>query len=258
MISFSTSQADPQTIAESYPAGSRERNIMDLLISSQSVSHFNDPDELKFEIRMRVKILDASVELYKGRLRFRTFKESFCNEEFWIRMENGGFRLRDEILPSNGIKDIFRNTKEYGTECATAILIIYYKAALDVYSADLFNSTFREIILMNWLNMSPKLGVATHRSPPVYLSGDCRYFKNPDVNPLTPEWQGENAIFFEKDNYYGHGIGMVTGDMIIKALNSNRIDGATQSAFLLETATRPDFKGLWQIKKHNIISPDAE
>lgn len=253
MIKFAASQADPQIIAESYPARSRERNIMELLISSQSVIHFEDPDELKFEISMRVRILDASVDLYKGRLRFRTFKESFCNERFWTRMDNGGFMLKDGILPSDGIKDIFTNTKEYGTECATAIVIIYYKAVLDVYSAELFNSTFGSIILMNWLNMSPKLGVVTHRSPPVYLPGDCRYFKNPDVNPLTPEWQGENAIFFENDNYYGHGIGMVTGDMIIKILNSNRFEGAEQSAYLLETATRPDFKGLWRIKKaqHN-------
>ncbi len=248
MINFTASQADPQAIADSYPAGSRERNIIDLLISSQSVSNFSNPDELRFEVSMRVKILDASVSLYRGRLRFRTFKESFCNEEFWIRMDNGGFRLKDGVLPSDAINDIFSDARKYGTECATAIVMIYYKAILDLYAPELFNSTFSGIILMNWADISPKLGIATHRSPPVYLPGDCRYFKNPEVNPLTPEWQGENAIFFDGDNYYGHGIGMVTGDIIIKALNSNRIEGATQSAYLLETATRPDFKGLWQIK----------
>ena len=64
-----------------------------------------------------------------------------------------------------------------------------------------------------------------------YLPGDCRYFNNPDVDPLTPEWQGENAIDLSGGMYYGHGIGIKTADKIIEILNHNRIQDSNICLF---------------------------
>ena len=77
-----------------------------------------------------------------------------------------------------------------------------------------------------------------------YLLGDRGYFRNPDVNPKTPEWQGENVIVLPDSLYYGHGIGIADADDMIKALNSNRIAGAERSAYLLDMAGRPDYRQL--------------
>jgi protein-glutamine gamma-glutamyltransferase len=99
---------------------------------------------------------------------------------------------------------------------------------------------------MNWMHLDNPANILTYKEPPDFLPGDCRYFKNPDVNPLTPEWQGENAIEMGDGTYFGHGIGMRNEEAIIEALNRNRIEGSDVPAYLTKTATRPSFKSLFK------------
>lgn len=252
MIQFNDSDLNPQSILEQYQQDSPEYEMTDKLIKSMHVYKFTTLEELTSEITLRKKIIDASYALYKGRLAFRTFQESKCNEDFWERRTDGGFVQLFNVTPADAIRDIFQNTRRYGTECATAIVILYYKAVLDVFGTALFNSTFRGIILMNWQQMDDLLGVITQRNLPDYIPGDCRYFKNPEVNPLTPEWQGENAIDLGNGKFYGHGIGIGNSKKMIYVLNQNRIEDAQESAFLMETATRLDFTGLYKYKKNNM------
>lgn len=249
MIRYKDGGADPESLLSRYARGSAEYDMVNLLLKSQRTYEYSSEEELVFEIGLRRRIIDASLALYRGRLSFRTFRESKCNEAFWERSGNGGFVLRKDVRPADAITDIFQNTRKYGTECATAIVMIYYKAVLDAYGESLFNSTFREITLMNWQQMDEIMGVTTYRGLSDYLPGDCRYFSNPDVDPITPEWQGENAIDLSGGRYYGHGIGIGEADEFISVLNANRIEGAQTSAYLMDTATRPDFKGLYQYKK---------
>jgi ubiquitin len=77
---------------------------------------------------------------------------------------------------------------------------------------------------MNW-HYDRDLGVVYSQGPGDFFPGDCRYFKNPDVNPETPQWQGENVIDLNDGKYYGHGIGIRTADEIINALNERRKEG---------------------------------
>ena len=253
MIKYAGIEINPQSLLSQYPRGSAEIEIIEKLSKSSKVYDYSSEDELIFEIGLRRNIINASLALYRGRLGFRTFHESKCNEAFWERLENGGFVLKKDIKPSDAINDIFNNTRKYATECATAIVMIYYKAVLEAYSEALFNKAFLEITLMNWQQLDEILGVATYRKLSDYIPGDCRYFRNPDVNPLTPEWQGENAIDLGNGSYYGHGIGVGNQDRIIAALNANRIEDAQASAYLMDTATRPDFIGLYQYKKNSIL-----
>jgi len=250
MIYIAGTEADRQSLLGRYPGGSPEYEALQKLLDSSATYTYSSEDELIFEINMRRHIIDASLALYRGRLNFRTFKESFCNEEYWERAENGGFVLRAGVEPAAAIKDIFRTPRRYGTECATAIVMVYYKAVLDAYPEELFNTTFTRITLMNWQEMDEIMGVATYRNLADYIPGDCRYFRNPDVNPLTPEWQGENAIDLGGEKYYGHGIGVNNAEMIIEALNRHRIEGSEISAYLMDTATRPNFKRLYLYLKY--------
>ncbi|MPM98735.1 Protein-glutamine gamma-glutamyltransferase [bioreactor metagenome] len=101
---------------------------------------------------------------------------------------------------------------------------------------------------MNWYSIHPLLsaiGIPVKATD--YLLGDRAYFDNPDVNPETPEWQGENVIILPGGLYYGHGIGILPAETMIRALNANRKQDATQPAYLLDQVARPDFKKLADI-----------
>lgn len=250
MIRFEDGFSDLPSILARYRRGSPEYEALSKLSESTRVYTYLSPGELEFEMDLRRGIIEASLALYRKRLAFRIFQESTCNEYYWDRRQDGGFVLRPGVRPSEAVEDIFTNTRLYGTECATAIVIIYYKAVLDAYKPELFDRTFTRIVLMNWRDMDRLIDPATYRGLSDYLPGDCRYVRNPDVNPLTPEWQGENVIDLGGGRYYGHGIGLGNIDYFISALNRNRREGAQVSAYLVDAATRPDFRSLYLYRKN--------
>ena len=254
MLIIAGSEIKPDALTSQHQLTEVEQKILESMSSANYIYRYTTQEELFFELGMRKHIIDASTDLYKSGIRFRTFRETICNENFWDRTEEGGFSLKEGIKPSDAIEDIFRRGRSYGTECATAIVIVYYKAVLDMFKPELFDQSFEGIYLMNWQHVNKHLGVVTYRDLEEYFPGDCRYFANPDVNPLTPEWQGENAIDLGNGQYYGHGIGITSGDGIIRALNQNRISGSEVSAHLLNTATRPDFKKLYALSGSTVTA----
>ncbi len=241
MIKISGSPADIDSLAPEYAPNSPGRKILDIFSSSSNVYNFTSLDQLKFKINLRVKIINASKDLSRTSFSFRVFRKSKCNPDYWIRTDEGGFKLKPGAKPASAIRDIYRSSSKYGTECATAMVIVFYKALADILDDNTFNITFPYIYLMDWQNLDKKLNIVTYRSVPDYLPGDCRYFKNPDVNPETPEWQGENAIDLGNGTYYGHGIGIRNADGIINALNRHREPGSQTSAYLIDSVTRLDF-----------------
>lgn len=245
MIVISDNEVYQAVIDAEYEENSVEREIISELASSSEQYSYDSLDQLKFELRLRKEIIAASHELDKSGLKFAVFRKTKCNPAYWDRTEDGGFVLKDNVKPSDAIFDIFKNGSQYSTECATGMMIVYYKALLNVYSESLFNKSFPKIELMNWHRIDKLLrevGLMKQRED--YLPGDRRYFKNPDVNPLTPQWQGENVIDLGNGLYYGHGIGIHKADTIIQELNKNRSEAADESAKLVDSAGRPDFKKL--------------
>jgi protein-glutamine gamma-glutamyltransferase len=245
MIKIAEADINKDTFLSEHPKHGIELDILNILFSSTQTYSYTSLEQLQFELTMRGYIIEAAYNLYRGRLRFSIFRKSECNGDFWVRMDDGGFEIKGDVKPSKGISDIFRHTHLYSTECATAIVMVYYKAILDIYGAETFDRVFPHIVLMNWMHLDNPADILTYRDSPDFFPGDCRYFKNPDVNPLTPEWQGENAIEMGDGTYYGHGIGIRNDTVIIAALNKNRIEGSEVSAYLMKTATRPSFKSLF-------------
>lgn len=235
-------QAD--AILNEYSPGSIERKTLDILYNSANVYTYNSLSQLKFELNLRKNIIQESYNLHKSRFSFKVFRKSKCNSDFWHRTEEGGFLLQSGVKPSDAIRDIYTHSSEYGTECATAIVIVFYKALLDSLPEELFNQLFSEIYLMNWQHLDNDLGITGYDNIKDYLPGDCRYFKNPDVDPLTPEWKGENVYDLGNGSYYGHGIGIGNAQNIIDELNKNRIKDSQISAYLMDYASRPNYKYL--------------
>lgn len=248
MIIISDKPFDISEIIKDYPEKSIERNILEKMNKSSEKYEYNSLNQLKFELRLRSETIKAANELNNSDMSFRVFRKSKANPVYWNRLENGGFELKDGVKPSEAINDIFKNGSKYGTECATAMVIVFYKAILNIFSDELFNKQFPKINLMNWHSIDPLLReIGIIKDIKDFLPGDRGYFDNPDVDPKTPEWQGENVIIIDDDKYYGHGIGKHTAKEIIEKLNRRRIKDSTKSAKLLNSVSRPNYKNLADI-----------
>jgi len=244
IITIAGKPIDLKVIIDSFPIDSMETKIVTSLYESQTIYRYASFDQLKFEINLRANIVRTAVELSKSGFKFRTFKDSMCNPEFWERTEQGGFLLKKNVSPYDAISDIYANSSKYGTECSTAIVIIYYGALLRMYPKGLFDSVFPDLYLYSWQNIDSDLGISTKESPSTQTPGDCRYFKNPDFDPKTPEWRGENVIDLGNGTYYGHDIGIKTAEGMISALNKHRKDATSETAYLTNSVTNPDYKHL--------------
>ncbi|MGH4052690.1 MAG: protein-glutamine gamma-glutamyltransferase [Clostridium sp.] len=242
MIIVSSDIVKINLLINEYNTNDIERDILTKMDLSKGRYEYNSLDQLRFELKLRKNIINASKKLNAGDMDFSTFRKSTCNLNYWDRTDEGGFTVKKGIYPSDAIRDIDINSSKYATECATAMVIIYYQALLNIYDDKLFNKVFPEIQLMNWHYLNTPIedvGYISKRSD--YLPGDRQYFNNPDVNPTTPEWQGENVINLANELYFGHGIGIGNADQIINELNDNRKEKAKISAYLLDSAGRPDF-----------------
>lgn len=219
---------------------------LDAMQADDGKLSYDSPEQLAFELAVRSATVASALRLYRSGMDFAVFRKSRCNEAYWRRTREGGFVLRDGASPSAAIRDIFENGRAYATECATAMVIVFYGALLEVLGDAAFDRMFPRIELMDWHYLYGALGslnMMTKRR--IYLPGDRRYFANPDVDPSTPEWQGENVIELGDGRFYGHGVGVYPAEGIVRALNRNRERGADTSAYLMDAASRPDYKALF-------------
>ena len=246
MIRISGQMISEESMVSRYSDDSVKRLILNRLFSSDRVHDYTTIEGLEFELDLRSAIVHAAEKLNDSYFSFAVFKKSRCNSNFWERTEVGGFRIKPSVSPYLGIKDILQNSRLYATECATAIVIVFYLALTEILSEELFNELFANLYLMDWKYLDKDLGVRPYINIKDALPGDCQYFKNPDVNPDTPQWQGENVIKLINGKYYGHGIGIRTAEGIIRALNQQRKPQATESAFLTDDVIMPDYKYLFE------------
>ncbi|GGJ80410.1 protein-glutamine gamma-glutamyltransferase [Anoxybacillus voinovskiensis] len=219
-----------------------QQMVFQTLVKEKQMYSYESKQQLQFELVVRERILQTSVELAKSAARFTIFQFSKCNERYWQRNRLGGFELKKGVAPSAAINDIFINSQLYAFECATAIVIIFYKAVLDTIKQEIFDKLFDDLLLYDW-HVDKDLNITTKKGDD-YIPGDCLYFKNPDVDPSMPQWQGENTIYLGNGLYYGHGIGIKSKEEVIAALNKRRKPAAKKSAYLLAQTTRIDFRYL--------------
>ena len=245
MILISNNIIKSNNFIDEYNPDSIQRDIFNKIDTSTQHYEYNSLNQLQFELKLRENIIIAAKKLNDGDMSFKTFDKSTCNLDYWDRTKQGGFILKSGVQPSAAINDISVNSSKYGTDCSTAIIIIYYQALLSIFKDKIFNELFPEIQLMNYHYINKIIEDAGYiRKQSDYLPGDRRYFVNPDVNPVKPEWQGENVIDLGSGDYFGHGIGIENADKIISKLNEYRVEGSKKTSYLLDAAARLDFKDL--------------
>lgn len=242
MLWIAGKQVEPSQLIEEWGLNEVQQEVVQIMADSQETFEYPTADLLRFELKLRDHLVRSAIALYRSGLVFSTFNNARSNERYWERTELGGFRLRDGVRPSTGILDIFRNGRMYATECATAMVIILYHAVLQSINRDDFDRLFDGMILYDW-RYDKDLDLRTLPTN-TFLPGDIVYFANPDFDPDTPQWQGENAVYLGHGQYYGHGADIRTADSLIRFLNDNRRPDATRSAYLVHQATRPGFASL--------------
>ncbi|WP_046173448.1 protein-glutamine gamma-glutamyltransferase [Domibacillus indicus] len=224
------------------PSDRVESIILQQMNDSPAIYPYQSVDEAAFEVALRKHIVGSARAMNAGNARFAIFENSRCNPRYWDLTESGGFRLERDAKPADAIEDIYLNSSLYAFECATAMIIVYYYAVLNLMGETFFNQFFQNLYLYSW-HADRDLGIKkeyTRHS----LPGDVVYFHNPDVDPETPHWRGENAVVLEDGTYFGHGIGIKTAEQMIEILNQVRAAEAVQSAYLSNFVTRPSFSRL--------------
>jgi len=192
-------------------------------------------------------ICDAAQDMNDASHSFETIANHKMSSRFWDPEGRGSFSLRSDTSASEAMQDMFANPDEYGFECATAMVITYYKAMLDLVGPRDFDrvmngqlrigpwdmeSTLRGALQASGSSSSP----ASEERQASLRPGDYTYFKNWDVSEKgrSEGWQGENVIYLGDGKYYGHPFGVTTADRMVTALNSSRNEGSTQSASMLD------------------------
>ncbi|MBB6445300.1 protein-glutamine gamma-glutamyltransferase [Bacillus benzoevorans] len=237
----------PFSSSDVWPVGSVERKIVQGMIDDPIVYPYRTIEELRFELKLRKNIIASSRAMNQSDVDFEIFSTARCNPNFWILTGAGGFLLRDDVYPSEAILDIYKNSSLYGFECATAKVILLYHAVLTTIGKTLFNRYFQNLYLYSWHN-DPDLGLKPIPTSH-FLPGDIVYFNNPEVDPSTIWWRGENAVLLEDGKFFGHGLGIMTSQEIINYLNKMRKPGSNISAYMLNSAARPSYSHLANITK---------
>jgi protein-glutamine gamma-glutamyltransferase len=242
MIRLAHTFIDPKEIAQQWNLDNIGMKILHSMSESEKIYDFEYLEQLHFEIVLRSNLVKSAYELHQAGAEFATFANSRCNPQYWELMSNGGFLLKDDVLPSTGIRDIFRHGGRYAFECTMAVVIVLYKGMLDTIPENKFNQLFSGLFIWDG-HYDEHLQLETLHDFH-FLPGDILYVKNPEVNPEEIEWQGENTVDLGNGTYYGHGIGITSIHDIIDHLNKHRIPGAVVSAYLTDHVLRPDFKRL--------------
>lgn len=223
-----------------------ERELLQQKQQSPEVYSYESLAVLQFELTTRSRITEAAAALNNSGARFATFEDSYCNERYWQLQPSGAFRLRSGVAPADGIRDIFRNGRQYAFECATAMVIVLYKAVLEAIGEPSFNTYFGGLVLYDW-QYDSDLRIISRTTGASY-PGDVRYFNNPDFNPTNPEWRGENTIQLPGGLYYAHGLGIRRPEEILRILNMRRRPGSTRQAYLLDQYEILDYAYTYRLK----------
>jgi protein-glutamine gamma-glutamyltransferase len=200
-------------------------------------------------VKIGAALVGACEDMDKAHHQFALIQDQTFNPSLWAPSGNGAFTLKPGVRPSDAVKDIFNNPGLYQFECATALVIVHYKAMLDLLGPKDFDTVCAKLTMGPWVyestlaanwTVSGQEADATAERQAELRAGDYTYFKNRDVSDagLAAGWQGENVISLGGGKFYGHPFGISTQEHIVDYLNLNRKAGSTITAAMLDLQAR--------------------
>jgi len=143
------------------------------------------------------------------------------NKKLWTMGYGGKIQVRKFLKPgilgspAAAMRDIFEHGNKYAFECATAMMVIYHKAILDMVGDDVFDAMFTDPSYLKFFRWDEKDAdyLACERMEDgknfELVPGSHYYYRNP--NASDPAFGGENVLYLGKNDngeheFYGHGL----------------------------------------------------
>lgn len=204
-------------------------------------------EALRDRLKIGTALVSAAEEMAGAKHDFAIVESQNFNSPLWKPMGGGTFAVAENVRPSDAVRDIFQNPHSYKFECATAIMIVHYKAMLELLGPKDFDEACKNLKIgaweredtldANWEQEGGSNLVATTESKKKVHAGDYTYFKNFDVSERGEHggWAGENVIALGANAngvqmFYAHPFGIVSGEEIVKHLNEYRKEGSQREA----------------------------
>lgn len=214
---------------------------------------------LKNRLEIGKAVVSAAHDMAEAKHDFSLLSEQTFNKKYWMPEpkygkgsktgQRGTFTLKPGVKASDALLDIFDNPHKYEFECATAMVITYYKAMYDLLGPKDFDRKIGPQLRIGvWesegnaqLDHSPgtkgKKSEIKTKTKKAVRPGDYAYIRNWDASKEGVEagWQGENVIYLGDGLYYGHPFGIASADEIVRHLDEWRKEGSSKSASLQDT-----------------------
>jgi protein-glutamine gamma-glutamyltransferase len=197
------------------------------------------------EVRVGAAMVAACEAMGRARHDFELINDHRANPDFFTTSA-GTFTLKPAKSAAAAVDDIFKSPSKYGFECATALVIVYYKAMLELLGPKDFDRICSDLRIGPWdqedhlarslVRDGSSTSEATAARRATLRVGEYGYFRNWDVSPKGREegWQGENVIYLGGDRFYGHPFGVSTEKHIVDELGTFRNPGSTRAASFLD------------------------
>lgn len=197
-------------------------------------------------VRIGAAMTSACEDMGRARHAFALLDDQSFSRTHWQQEGGGTFHVRDGVRPSQALRDVFAHPDAYRFECATALVLVHYKAMLELVGDDDFDRMCPRLRVGPWetdeafvrhtRSEGDSAVEASEERRRHFRAGDYGYIKNWDVSEKGARagWQGENVIALGDGRFYGHPFGVTTEDSIVQHLNTHRVEGAARPAGLLD------------------------
>lgn len=209
-------------------------------------------------VRVGAAVVSACLEMHQAHHEFAIAPLQRFSGAYWRRdgrlQHHATFHLRPGVKASAALNDVFRNPDGYRFECATALVLVYYRAIQKLIGERDFDRIMGDLKVGPW-EYEPDLArfllssgkgdrPATPERARQLKYGEYTYTKNWAVSwwGWAKGCQGQNQIRLDDDLYYAHSYALVGQGDIVARENGARVIGAKTSASMTDAQTRLDPK----------------